>query len=623
MDSKAQRGVWKVAIEGEHVPALPPCPADICPIRYSQLLFGHTCFACGRSNSRKVSYKLGLRLCKPCWEENIVHEKDASDYIGAAIAAYPELQADSRFRLPDVLENLRRDMVSSGSNKRVEVYSKAELRHFAADYLPMLAVLLRCNCETRRSALELAIGCRKEFVDLWNEFGGALAHVPVQAALERVKLSDIRERDIIGRLQNTGYATQSFPSATEPEADEWKRLLRKPETLTDQKWTNLLPTLQQMMAKVHRRRWVEAEEARVTARISFLLDEYDKLMTSARVSEADRRCMPNHAHAKQLRTMAMLAHSTDFPHPADLQRAFRGRATEVIAEAMQFRQDTEFKLFALLVEHYQEFSPDMLNFAAQLGSYATSLFKCMLCSDREDIFTVTELTLEGVLAHWRQRHPDVLLNLDASSPNTVPPPTKARDGGSVTMVKPSRDSWCFIRTSQLSTDIALETMDDLVARGLVYCPCKISLLHRYTWADLLAHCVKEVKWTYSMFPDYKDLWNEDRRKMADNHLPGCLTVVQTQADVAQYQRPDDATAVAIAHRLQSRASDRTVHCTRCRKVITDGRVFLHKGTLRGRRRSLSQIAVSADEPWMEVAHHLRNKHNITEFKDSDVTFLLN
>ncbi len=38
------RGVWIAAIEGNHVPTLPPCPEDISPVRYSQLLFGHTCF---------------------------------------------------------------------------------------------------------------------------------------------------------------------------------------------------------------------------------------------------------------------------------------------------------------------------------------------------------------------------------------------------------------------------------------------------------------------------------------------------------------------------------------------------------------------------------------------------
>ncbi len=216
------------------------------------------------------------------------------------------------------------------------------------------------------------------------------------------------------------------------------------------------------------------------ARMSFLLDEYDRLVESSRLSVADRRCMPNHAHAQQLYTMAVLANS----HQLDLQRMFRGRATEVIAEAMRFRQDSELKLFTLLVEHYPEHSPVMLNFAAQLASYAGSLFKCMLCADSEDMSASTPVPLHEVLAHWRQYHPDVLLNLGGpSSLSTVTPPSNAHDG--VSVVKPCLDSWNYLQASPISTDSTLETMDDLVARGLVYCPCRISLHHRYTWADLV------------------------------------------------------------------------------------------------------------------------------------------
>ncbi len=83
-----------------------------------------------------------------------------------------------------MLENLRHDTVPSkllphvscllltrvaeGGIRQAEVYNKAELRSFVAEYLPMLAALLRCECASE-GALELAIGFRKDFVDLWDK----------------------------------------------------------------------------------------------------------------------------------------------------------------------------------------------------------------------------------------------------------------------------------------------------------------------------------------------------------------------------------------------------------------------------------------------------------------------
>ncbi len=93
--------------------------------------------------------------------------------------------------------------------------------------------------------------------------------------------------------------------------------------------------------------------------------------------------------------------------------------------------------------------------------------------------------------------------------------------------------------------------------------------------------------------------------MPDNHLPGCLTIVQNEAELPQYERPDDTTEYAIRNRLQSSGRGRNFHCTLCRKALMDRGVDWHASSQR--KKFLSRIVVSEDQPWIEVAHHLRTK----------------
>ncbi|RPD58195.1 hypothetical protein L226DRAFT_536830 [Lentinus tigrinus ALCF2SS1-7] len=601
LSNKLQIRVWDSAIE-----PLPPCPGDICPIRYAQLLFGKTCFACGRSKSHNVSRVLGLRLCDSCWEDNIVPKHHVEDYIDAMVLAHPELETDPRLHNP--LELLRWDVVSSPDEDQTPFYSKIEVRMFVAEYLPMLAALLRCGT-TAQDALEIALRNRQEFVGLWDGFDRALEGVAAELAFEETKLCDARETDINNRLQVAGYQQESFPTKAEPGFDEWKRLVHKPKALTDQKWATLLPKLQELIVMVQGYRWEEAEEIRVRARTECLLGEYDLLVASHRLSEADRPRVPNHAHAQQLPSIAVLAKSHDFPHLSDLQRMFRGRASDAIAEAMQWRENTELKLFKMLADLYADFAPDMLKFAAtDLTSFAASLFQCMVCADTEDESGSKPMPLNEVLAHWRQCHPDVLLTLEGGSSN-------AR--GREPMVMPYRDSWCYLRCSELATDITLQTMDDYVARGMIYCPCKISLLHRYTWADLVDHCVKEVEWMYSMYPGCWTLEDDIRRRMPNNHSPGCLTFVQNEADVPKYEYPDEATKRAIARCMRPFAYISNILCSHCKNGIVSRKVDCHASP--DRMKALSRIAVSADQPWNEITHHLRTKHGWKGFAKDDIT----
>ncbi|KAI0349687.1 hypothetical protein OH77DRAFT_1172408 [Trametes cingulata] len=250
--ARSSRPIWVEAIE--RVPDFPGCPPYMSEPHYVALIFGGYCMGCGKASGLRASVALGWRLCEECCDHNLIPEGDVKDLVAAALNAHGILRHPV-LRSISVRHILPHCWLSSGSPQRECHFYAPEVDLFIAEYLPLVAALVRRG-SSAREVLNVVMRNRRDSVALKQQFCNTVRYA--------IRPKTLRTQ-IFHRIRNLGYTACDIPRG--PAG--WDELLDSYRLLTDDAWERVRPLLVEEMdrARQERMRLLAARRAQTSNRI--------------------------------------------------------------------------------------------------------------------------------------------------------------------------------------------------------------------------------------------------------------------------------------------------------------------------------------------------------------------
>ncbi|RPD58225.1 hypothetical protein L227DRAFT_191411 [Lentinus tigrinus ALCF2SS1-6] len=384
--SLRSRSLWQRALEA--IPQLPPCPVDMSEVFFTALLFDDYCFACGAECAHAVDYALRVRLCHPCWQENVCEGTTALDNVPRAVQDLVMMLIPCETSIDPQNDSIYFSASRLQPHRHIlqDFYSKGELDAVLRSIWPppkASTFTLSKPLLIERTKYVLRRQAHAFTLHLWEarvrerRAGGSVIRLPGH------QLALLRAQCVSYELADT--------SVDGPEAEL--------DAIPD----NIVFQLQKDYVERVRRRDTVYEE-RLQTRYTQLTSFYDELLKGP-WSELDQRLFPNkHDGARLLSGIAAF----DDARGTVSRRTFYDYATlhELYSDIGFYRRDYAQHLASLVTSGIE----------AELGSESArqltdrsyidilsmpcALFTCTVCFEEP-------LAYPDIHAHWREEHPDI------------------------------------------------------------------------------------------------------------------------------------------------------------------------------------------------------------------------
>ncbi|KAI9056904.1 hypothetical protein FKP32DRAFT_1682052 [Trametes sanguinea] len=234
--SRNSRHLW-IAARRNVEPPLPDCPHDLSEPHLAHLVFERTCDACGVGRSVNVDYAVAVRLCRACWDENVLKGRALANACGMA-----NLQGSIEILslLPKAGGKLPN--ASSLANGVIEQTAKN------AFYLPEFKVVVQqyqqlLLDDDDENALKNFVDERKAstlrrlnfqlMMESWEQRASK-----IQRSARHEVMAE-RRAAIMEKLGELGYSSSEIPELRY----DIRVILDQPRKLTPRIWCNIKPTL--------------------------------------------------------------------------------------------------------------------------------------------------------------------------------------------------------------------------------------------------------------------------------------------------------------------------------------------------------------------------------------------
>ncbi|EIM91932.1 uncharacterized protein STEHIDRAFT_151287 [Stereum hirsutum FP-91666 SS1] len=256
---KSSMSVWKTSFN--NVPGLPPCPEDVCPPSWANLVFGGvTCHSCGEKHVRKVDFRLRRRVCPDCQKKHLLTESLFRQFV-------PSVPDDLLNCIPNVLRyfrgsrGLRRawwdDDVAALEGEVQRLYRSVE----PTDLEAALEVFKR-NKEALMQRMEAAAAAWYTWVQTNTD----------ERSRIREGKKEIRRTEVLNRCLALGY-----------EKADCRKILKHKSVnnesqFSERAWEKTLSTIHPILEERKASRLISERTRRKKARLQVIREEYVGLL---------------------------------------------------------------------------------------------------------------------------------------------------------------------------------------------------------------------------------------------------------------------------------------------------------------------------------------------------------
>ncbi|KIJ23206.1 hypothetical protein M422DRAFT_276264 [Sphaerobolus stellatus SS14] len=272
-DARYARAAWRAARTS--IPGLPDCPSDLTEPQYAKLVFESDCYECSVSKALKAEPLLRIRLCKRC---RIIHIVKGDDLLQIVPGLTEQL-------LECIHPQAYTNFVSEPNDRNVkkEFFYRRAAEAVVRRYRSEVPDYLRGESLDSAKAAFFENQKRKR-TDIFNHAESLSEWITTLKEMKAAEINALykaRKEEIHSRLKDLGFSEDDFPRWYHRRSimwRDWHKLIHQPKKLTERIWSNIRPTLEQLITDARTIRLQEEQEAK----------EAQERRLEARRTEAER-----------------------------------------------------------------------------------------------------------------------------------------------------------------------------------------------------------------------------------------------------------------------------------------------------------------------------------------------